>query len=185
MRRLREIVAADGGVSSFYFDFTELVAKVSKLKKGPGGKEKWFLVNSTHVVDLAFFIAGRPGEIDTHSCGGLDWHPSASVFSGSGISDSGALFSYAANWEAPGRWGVEMLTRSNRLVLRPLESLQVQPAGSFEAATEELDDTLDADFKPGLHRMVSAFLDGDVGDFCTVEEQQQSMDLYYQMANYT
>ena len=32
-----------------------------------------------HVVDLAFFLGGKPEEISTFISGSLDWHPSASA----------------------------------------------------------------------------------------------------------
>jgi hypothetical protein len=32
------------------------------------------------------------------------------VFAGAGVADNDALFSYHANWAAPGRWCVEILT---------------------------------------------------------------------------
>ena len=50
-------------------------------------------------------------------------------FSGAGISISGALFSYQANWQSAGRWSVEILTKKNRLILCPLEELKVQKRG--------------------------------------------------------
>ena len=43
---------------------------------------------------------------------GLDWHSSSSQFCGSGITDKGALFSYSADWESPGRWGIEIKTEN-------------------------------------------------------------------------
>ena len=53
-----KIINNDGGVLSFNFDFTEIVKKVEKLKLPKKVKENWFLCNSTHVVDLAFFLCG-------------------------------------------------------------------------------------------------------------------------------
>lgn len=55
------------------------------------------------------------------------------------------MFSFPnfADWEAPGRWGVEVLTRNNRLILRPMEHLQVTPLGSVKVEAVSLEDKLD------------------------------------------
>lgn len=156
--KAQEIIAEDGGVDSFNFEFTEWGHVIESLHKAPGVKEAWFLANSTHVVDLAFYLGGKPSRMATYTSGSLAWHPQASVFSGAGISESGALFCYQANWAAPGRWGVEILTHRHRLILRPMESLQIQDIGSVEIRKCDLDDGLDQQFKPGLYRQVAEFL---------------------------
>ena len=51
----------------------------------------------------------------------------------------GAMFSYFADWEAPGRWGLEVLTRKRRLIFRPMEQLQVMPLGSVKIDSVELE----------------------------------------------
>ena len=119
--KAQEIIKKDGGVTSFNFEFTEWGHVIAPLKKADGVKEKWFLGNSTHVVDLAFYLGGKPKELCSFTQGSLDWHSSASVFSGAGISTKNALFSYQADWGSAGRWSVEILTKENRLILRPME----------------------------------------------------------------
>ena len=91
-----------------------------------------------------------------NSSGNTD--PSASIFSGAGITDHQALFSYSANWEAPGRWGVEVLTRKHRLIFRPLEKLKIQKIDSFERLCVSIDDKLDIKYKPGIYEQTKAFL---------------------------
>lgn len=157
--RAEAMIREDGGLTSFSFEFTEWSHVIARLEKAPGVKEQWFLHNSTHVIDLAFHLGGRPGEMACFTAGGLSWHPSASVFAGAGVSESGALFSYHANWEAPGRWGLELLTPKRRLILRPMEKLQVQAIGSVAVDPVTLDDALDVTYKPGLYRQTIAFLD--------------------------
>jgi predicted dehydrogenase len=183
--KAKEIVEEDGGCTSFIFEFTEWTHLIRDSNKSPEEKAKWFVANSTHVIDLAFYMGGTPRAIQCFSSGGLDWHPSASIFSGSGITDSGALFSYYANWEAPGRWGVEVLTRKHRLILRPLEELQIQDLGSLEVRKRVLDDELDRSYKPGLYKEVTSFLNGAFGNLKPLADQVRDMKLYYKMANYT
>ena len=54
-----EIICEDGGVKSFNFEFTEWSHVIAHLSTSPKVKNEWFLANSTHVVDLAFFFGGR------------------------------------------------------------------------------------------------------------------------------
>ena len=143
VQKAKEIIEQDGGVMSFNFEFTEWSHKIEKFEKAQELKNNWFLANSTHVVDLAFFLGGKPKELCCFTAGGLDWHPSASIFSGAGITENKALFSYQANWEAPGRWGVEIITIKHRLIFRPLEKLQVKNMGNASLDFVQNDDELD------------------------------------------
>jgi len=185
VKKAREIIDEDGGVTSFNFEFTEWSHEIVKLTKAPGVKENWFLANSTHVVDLAFYLGGKPKEISCYTAGGLDWHPSASIFSGAGIAENGALFSYQANWEAPGRWGVEVLTKNHRLILKPLEKLQIQKIGNILIEEFHIKDKLDKQFKPGIYLQTKAFMVGSVDDFLTIEKQFENFEVYRKInANY-
>ena len=76
------------------------------------------------------------------------------------------------------------MTRKNRLILRPMEQLQVTPLGSVKIEPVTLEDKLDHDFKPGLYRQTEAFLQQDTTHFCTLEEQVKHADLYEKMAGY-
>jgi predicted dehydrogenase len=178
-----EIIRNDGGVTSFNFEFTEWSHVIKDLKKEEGVKEEWFLHNSTHVIDLAFYLGGKPREISCYSEGGLGWHPAASIFAGAGRSDTGALFSYQANWEAPGRWGVEVLTKNHRLIFRPLEKLQIQKIGSVAIEFIDIDDRMDVEYKPGLFGQVHAFLHSDSQRLCTVGEQVNMLNTYRKIVN--
>jgi predicted dehydrogenase len=182
--KAREIIQQDGGVTSFNFEFTEWSHIISPLVKAPKIKEHWFLANSTHVVDLAFYLGGKPKQIVCFTGGTLPWHPSASVFSGAGITNHGALFSYQANWEAPGRWAVEILTNNHRLYFKPLEKLQIQKKGSVQLEFVEIDDSLDTQYKPGLYLQTASFLKGDISEFISIGDQLSMMPTYDNIAGY-
>jgi predicted dehydrogenase len=183
--RAKEIIEKDGGVTSFNFEFTEWAHSIAPLKKGNGVKEKWFLSNSTHVVDLAFNIGGIPKEFSSFTEGSLDWHPSAAIFSGAGLSEKRAMFNYNANWESAGRWGVEVLTKKNKLILRPMEKLQIQKRGSIlEEYITDIDYSLDDNFKPGLYLQIEKFLANDFDNMCSIKEQNNIVKIYNRMANY-
>jgi len=174
--RAQEMIEEDGGITSFNFEFTEWAHRIEPLVKEPGVKELWFLHNSTHIIDLAFHLCGFPSQINSIAQGSLSWHPAAR-FVGSGVSDRGAVFSYFADWEGPGRWGLEILTRRRRLIFRPVEALQVQVLGSVTIEPVKLDDTLDTQFKPGYFRQVEAFFSQPL-KLLSLDQQCNNLDIY-------
>ena len=184
--KAQDIIKKDGGVTSFNFEFTEWAHIVEPLIKGAGVKEKWFLGNPTHSIDLAFYLCSKPKEMCSFSSGSLSWHTSSSIFSGAGVSENGALFSYQANWESAGRWSVEVLTNEHRLIFRPMEKLQIQKRGTIaQLMDEEIDYTLDEKYKPGLFLQTKYFLENAFQAMCTIKEQNSMYDIYAKMANYT
>lgn len=174
-----KIIDADGGVRSFCFEFTEWSHVIRGLKKTAAEHHNWFLGNSSHVIDTAFFLAGKPRELCAFHRGGSDWHPSGTIFAGAGVSEKNALFSYHADWEAPGRWVMEILTAKSRLLFKPMETLQLQKIGSVAVEPVALEDHLDKDFKPGLFLQTKAFVGGDYARFCTIAQQKEMIDKYY------
>ena len=192
VQKLRKLVAADGGITSAVFEFTEWSHRVKNLQKAPGVKEHWLLANSTHVLDLVFSLIGNPadGQWQAWHGGSLDWHPAAARFHGAGISQRGIPFSYHSDWEAPGSWGIELLTRKNRYVMRPMEKLQVVPLGSLNVEPIYFEDSLDNKFKPGLFEQCDTFLKSDHTTnnsiyLCSLKEQLEAFPIYQRIAGYS
>lgn len=182
--KAQEIIAEDGGVKSFNFEFTEWGHVIGTLNKPKGDLENWMYANSSHVIDLAFFLGGTPSQMTCYTTGELSWHKPA-AFAGAGVTNRDALFNYSANWAAPGRWGVEILTSKHRLYLRPMEQLQIQVLGSVAINSVEIDDHLDKEFKPGFYLETKAFLDGDYSRFCTIREQNEHIvSIYNKIGGY-
>lgn len=177
--KAEEIIKEDGGVTSFTFEFTEWSHVIGGLTKTKEEWHNWFLGNSTHVTDTAFFLGGRPLKLSAYYKDSLNWHPASAVFSGAGISEKQALFSYHANWKSPGRWVIEILTPKHRLIFKPIETLQIQAIGSVAVNPVELEDALDKNFKPGLFLQTQAFLDNNTERFCSVAEQKEMIEKYY------
>ena len=154
----QKLIMEDGGLQSMHFEFTEWAHKIEPLEKAPGVKENWFFANSTHVVDLAFYLAGNPVDWKAYSkLGKLTWHNKTN-FAGAGITDKGVLFSYLSNWESAGRWGIELLTEKRRIFLKPLEIISTQLKGTIHSNEHLFDHHLDVEFKPGLFLEVESFL---------------------------
>ncbi|MFC4237019.1 Gfo/Idh/MocA family protein [Thalassospira xianhensis] len=154
----RRMIAEDGGALSVKFDFTEASKRLEALDKPADELAGWFYANSTHVIDLAFFLGGEPTELNALSIGKLPWHPEGAIFTGMGRLQSGASFCYHANWISAGRWGVEVMTAKRRLVLQPMEQLSYQDHFSFTLKGVELPDDKDIVFKPGIYRQTEAFV---------------------------
>lgn len=180
----QRMIEEDGGVQSLNFEFTEWGHVIEGLTKAPGVKEAWLLGNSTHVIDLAFYLGGEPVEMHAYTAGTLSWHPSSSVFAGAGRTVNGSLFSYQANWGAPGRWGVEIVTAQRRLIFRPMETLQVMRRGTVAIEPASIDDALDLTFKPGLHEQTRRFLAGRTEGICSLADQVRRWPLYERIAAY-
>lgn len=172
-----KIIEEDGGIKSFNFEFTEWGHVVEKLNYSSKVLENWFYGNSTHVIDLAFFLGGKPKEFNAYVSGELSWCKPA-VFAGAGISEKGALFSYQANWGAPGRWGVEILTSKHRLYFRPMEKLQIQNIGSVSIEEYCLDDELDKIYKPGFFLETKAFVNNEVDRLCSIVSHKEHIKFY-------
>lgn len=153
---------AGESIESVMFEFNEAMPA-----HGPGAATdvaaRWLLANSMHVIDTAFHPVGLPDMQRSHfqRRGELSWHPAGSVFVGSGETTNGIPFAFHANWDAPGRWGFEWMTKSTRYVFRPMEKLSVMRRGRFDLEPMALDDEIDTRFKPGVYLQNLAFLQGD------------------------
>jgi predicted dehydrogenase len=157
----QQLIQEDGGLQSIQFEFTEWVHVIEGLKKPPGVKENLFFANSTHVIDLAFFLAGKPREWACYSTeGDLKWHKKTN-FAGAGLTENGVLFSYLSNWSSAGRWSIELFTGKRRIYLKPLEALFIQKKGSVALEPHTFDDSFDTTFKPGIYLQTKAFVEGN------------------------
>lgn len=176
-KKAKEIIDKDGGVLSFHYEFNEPEHKIALLEISNEIKQRWLLHNSSHVIDLAFFLCGQPKSINCKVYSSLSWHPNGAIFIGFGECQAGIPFTYHANWLAPGRWGLEVMTKNHRLIFRPMEKLHIQTNNSFEIKSVNLDDELDTKFKPGLFKEIESFL-GNKHSLCTIEEQLEHLRWY-------
>lgn len=182
-RKAREIIAEDGGAISCTFDFTEWMDRIAD-DYAPSVYATWIVSNPVHVLDHAFSLCGIPREMASFQAGGNSWHKSGTVFSGAGTTEQGVIFSYHADWDSAGRWGVEIMTQHRKLIFCPMEKLAEVKKNTVQRVDIEIDDQLDIDFKPGIYRQVKAFLERDYKQFCTIQEQCYILPWYYQIAGY-
>ncbi len=134
--------------------------------------------NSSHVIDLAFFLGGEPKEMSCYTAEELSWHK-PSCFVGAGVTTKGILFNYQANWNAPGRWAVEIQTPLHRIYLKPMEQLQLQDKGSVKVYPVEIDDHLDKEYKPGFFLETKTFLEQEQERLCSLGQQIKHVQNIY------
>ena len=180
--KAEEIIEADGGLLSFNFEFTEWGHIIEKTEHPLNVKQNWLFVNSTHVIDLAFFIGGKPEIWSAYSKDEFDWHKPIN-FSGAGKTEKGVLFNYQANWNAPGRWSIELLTSLHRIYLKPMETIQLQDRGSVNIYPIDIDDHLDKKYKPGFYLETKAFIEKDYNRLCSIRQQSKNINnIYHKIA---
>ncbi len=176
--KAEEIIKDDGGMTSMNFEFTEWGHVIENTDHPDEVKRNWMTANSSHVIDLAFFMGGEPVQMSSYTAGALSWHK-PSCFVGAGVTKKGVLFNYQANWNAPGRWAVEIQTPLHRIYLKPMEQLQLQDKGSVKVYPVAIDDHLDKEFKPGFYMETKKFLERDSDKLCTLEQQCRHIEIIY------
>lgn len=184
--RALQIIAEDGGVRDAVFEITEWNEIIGNAVKNRSTaiKEEILSSNSSHVIDLFMFFCGEPVDYECYvkSDPLLTWHKTGCIYTGAGITNKDILFSYHADWNAPGRWGLELLTLKHRIIFKPMEQLKIQNINSVEINDVDIDDDLDKRFKPGLYKQVESFLN-DIDDKkkITVHTQVEHMKFYADM----
>ena len=183
VQKTKDFIKKDGGVLSMNFEFTEWEKTIKPLKNAV--KKSLLITNSSHVIDLAFYLCGKPKDWKYWHRGRLDWHPASARFCGSGITDQGIMFSYLSDWQTSGRWSLEIMTRKRRLILRPMEQLQQIKKGSVLIENIKVKKQRDGDFKPGLFLQTKKFLKKeDINLFCSLSEQVKNIKIYSKIAGY-
>jgi predicted dehydrogenase len=161
VQKAKKLIKGDGGVSSFHFDFTEATFRIDPSNYSNETNRFWGIANSSHVIDTAFFLGGKPAWMECRQYGkAIKWHPAGSIFTGLGETKAGVPFTYHANWGCPGKWNIEIMTPERKLLFSPMERLHQQMKGNFKVQLADLDYHLDLDFKPGFYQQVKVWLKG-------------------------
>jgi hypothetical protein len=167
-------------------EFTEWIHTIDPSIYDNETLTKWIIANSSHVIDTVFHLIGFPKDLNT-IVGGVNeiiWHPSGSVFTGSGISEKNIPFSYNTDWSSAGRWSIEIFTNKRRFYLKPMEKLFEQKKGSINISEISLDADVDENFKPGLYKQTQAFLNSDFSDLVSIDEQIRALSIYEKIGGY-
>ena len=144
-------------ITSCHFRFTEWINRINFGKYQKDVYKRWGVSNSLHVIGMAFNIIEIPKKISTCQQGNLDWHPSGTIFTGTGLSKKNIPFSYHADWESSGSWSIEIFTKENSYRLKPLEELFIFDTNSKNWKKVETK-TIFPNLKPGLGEQVIMML---------------------------
>lgn len=154
----------DEEVRSAEFSFTEWVHRIDTAQYGPAVLARWGAANCIHVTSTVFDLIGMPRILHAQRGGSGDiaWHPAAAIFAGSGVSSTGALFSYGSDWGSAGRWSITVRTSLGSYHLEPMEALAFCPKGSL--SREVLVPLWSGDTKCGFAEMLQYWLATDKPD---------------------
>lgn len=177
---VRRLVRASD-LQSFEFEFSERSHIIEHLGKPPEVLRNWFFQNSSHVIDLAFYIGGEPSQLTGRTNGGNDWHPAGTKFTGFGTTVSSVPFSYFSDWDAPGGWRMSFRLRGFSVYLDNLENARIVTPGSLSRALSAEKSFFDRNFKPGIYRQVRSFLSTTPQDIPTIDDQLKRLVFYKQI----
>jgi predicted dehydrogenase len=182
-----ELIESDGGVQSFNMNITELIHKINVDKYEKQILDKWFLSMTTHLIDLAFYLCGKPDKLISFTKkGNIQWHKN-SIFTGSGETDKGALFSYHGDWDSAGRWKLEIFTKNHQIIFCPVEKIKIIKKGTLVIEEIDIDITDEEDIKPGILDQVRTFINDPCNStFINYSEHCTRIEKYYNvMAGYS
>jgi predicted dehydrogenase len=123
----------EGGITSCTYTLTEMIQPDWPSRFTREDLARWGVANSLHVISMAHALIGMPEQWQGYRQGrAVAWHPTGSVFVGSGVSERGIPFSYHADWGSTGRWSVEVHTAASSYRFCPLETLQRRVCAKVE-----------------------------------------------------
>lgn len=187
IQNLKKLAKKDGGIISIHFEFTEWIHTINPEDYDSESLAKWIIGNSSHVIDTAFYLIGKPKKINSNISGEskITWHPNASIFYGSGKSEKNIPFTYHANWLSSGRWSIEVMTSKKKYYLKPMEQLFVQKIGSVNVEKLKIKDDYDIKFKPGIYEQTKNFINNKNEIFCSLNQQINNIkEIYNIIGNY-
>ena len=164
-------------------EITEFEHLIRKSDEPDLVKQKWMIANTSHVLDMMFFLLDYPNDLKSFSANPVTWHKS-SIFSGSGKTESNNLLTYHGFWGSTGRWGLDIYLEDRFYSFKPLEKLYITDAPSRERTLVTLDYSDDEQFKPGLKKMINDFTLTKPKDLPTISDQIRLSKIIYQIAGY-
>lgn len=178
--KLKEILKEEKNTSIF-FEFTEWFWRIDPSEYSENTLKEWLLCNSSHVIDLVFFLGDGISEISATSKKNNPYMATNTQYVGHGTMKNGALFAYIADWESAGRWKVEVSTKEGRYMLCPLEKIFFQKRGTLEYIEVSIDRSIDEKFKPGFCKQVVALVENNEANLKTIDDQMADFSIYQKM----
>ena len=139
--------------------------------------QNWFLANTTHVVDLLFYLLGTVEVFSVNNRVGNK--VDEKIITGLGNCLGDVPFVYSGAWCAPGGWVVQIYFDGSRADLMPLERLTITKINGENEITEEGENPA---IKPGFMEMIDDFLQGREMLLPTFREVQEKLAIYRKMS---
>ncbi|MDC3247584.1 hypothetical protein OAU65_00990 [Gammaproteobacteria bacterium] len=120
----------------------------------------WGMCNTIHLIDMAFYLAEIPNEIEvtkTSSEDVISYYVTGKISKGN--------VNMNAHWGAAGNWGITITTPDEKLYFDPLETLRIQNSGSFSKNEITIEKTSDDIFKDGFLLQTKNFINGKRSEF--------------------
>ena len=174
--RTKELSDADGGIQSCIYYITEWSHTFDFDKESKETFQRWGIANTSHVLSMAHYLIGMPMEYNCGQSGSLSWHPSGSIFYGSGVSEHDIPFVYFGNWGSAGRWGVEIHTDRYAYRLVPLEKLYRCKKGTIVWEEVVLSNLFEG-VKEGVAEQIIAMLLSDNDQYFDIPTLKESARL--------
>ncbi len=174
--KAKELVEFDGGITSCVYSFTEWTHRVKLSDYSDQVKRRWGLANPLHVISMVHYLIGYPKDISCFQKGYLEWHTAGDRFFGSGLSEKDIPFSYYADWNSAGRWGVKFMTSSQAIKLIPLEDLYSCKKGSIQWEKIEIIPAF-PNLKTGVAEEVAIMLDHKMEEYFPLIDLEEGSHL--------
>ena len=166
-------------------ELTELGDRVANDNSTEASKNRWFIANTSHVLDCFTYLCGDIQSTSSMTTGHLDWHGGGfKNLVGHGLTKNDVTFSYIGVWNSPGRWSIELCTDEERYILCPMEKILIQKKGSFEPVPLNVEESLDLKYKPGLYLQTENFLKNLNTNLKSLDEQINDIKIYSKIAKY-
>ena len=155
-------------IRSIYFDLTEWIYNINTLNYSKSELNKWFIYNSSHIIDLVFSLIGHPKKLNLFFKDKIQWHKPV-FLQGHGISQKNIPFIYRSDWLSFGRWEIRVYFKDFVINLKPIEIVQIEYTKKRKIIIKNF--KYEKKFKAGFYSMCSSFINNDYKNLCSFEEQ--------------
>ena len=169
-------------IRSLYFDLTEWLHTVNLNNYSKEELNKWFLCNTSHITDLAFYLIGYPRKFNYMYKDSIKWHKPI-LFNGHGISTKNIPFSYRGDWLSYGRWEIKLFFKGFVVNLKPLENIEIEYINKKKKYIKKFKN--EKKYKHGFYQMCADFLDNNFTNFCTIDQQILNFKFIYKILGWS
>jgi len=156
VKEAQEAIAAAGPLVSIVLDAPENLARIRTMKFHPEEVIRhWIFANGIHGFDLFRYIGGEI--LQVHALKRQWFNEQPDSFGALVDFKSGAIGHYISDWTSPGGWRMELRGRDIKVLLEPLERVQLIQRDGTTKSLPIAD--IDLKFKAGFYAQDRYFLD--------------------------